>query len=63
MSQDPGKRARREKAFREAEAISLLSEMEPTGPIYEAAKARVIAGEIDADEAVAMIMASASRTS
>lgn len=44
-----------EDAYREAEASLRLEGMEP-GPLYYEMKERVIAGEIDVDQAVAELM-------
>jgi hypothetical protein len=42
-----------EEAFAEAEASLRMKGMDPSGPFYDAIKARVIAGEIGVEEAVA----------
>jgi hypothetical protein len=58
---ETSERALREKAFQEAIASLWPSRMMPTGSTYEAVKERVLAGEIDLDQAVNKLMKVSSR--
>lgn len=57
LNRKPSDRPSKEEAFAEAEASVRLEGMDPSGPLYDELKARVIAGEITVDQAIETLKA------